>query len=274
MERGRREEQLEMIEKKKVRKQEVELTERDLRILEFCLEMKFSNAETIFQKFFKVTSMGTESTSVAWTKKRLLQLERAGFLKSTYAFSEGTRFYLATRKAFEALSFYFPQNSFCYPLPQIDHRTFAHDKFILEYRVELEKLNSSCFWVSERMLKANPEFAFGLEGRYAPDAIYKLSKSEMIAFELEISLKAKSRYREKIQKYVYAIRNSKGSSLPLSKVHFVVLNDSVEKILRSQTRIYPEYFEIEKISALTAATLPGSATTTSNLVGERVSGDS
>ena len=45
MERARGEEQLELIQKKKAKKQAVELTERDLRILEFCLEMKFSDAE-------------------------------------------------------------------------------------------------------------------------------------------------------------------------------------------------------------------------------------
>ena len=275
MEREIREEQLELIRKKNVRKQEVELTERDLRILEFVLEMKFSNAESIFQKFFKITFSGLEATSLGWTRKRLLQLERAGFLKTTYAFSEGTRYYLATRKAYEALSFYFPQSSFCYPLAQIDHRTFAHDKFILEYRVELEKRNSNCFWVSERMLKANPEFAFGLEGRYAPDATYMLSQREMVAFELEISLKAKSRYREKVRKYVYAIRNSKTSSIPLSKVHFVVLTDSVEKILKAETRIYPDYFQIERISSLDVPSKPSWLRTKSpKLVGERIVGAS
>ncbi len=79
-----REEQLSFF-KRSFKRDRVELVARDLEILEFILDMKFAGGSEVFTKFFSRVGNDQEATSTKWAKKRLMQLERGGFLRSAIA---------------------------------------------------------------------------------------------------------------------------------------------------------------------------------------------
>ena len=57
------------------------LTDRELDILEFVLEMKFSTLEELHAKFFKVTKWGSTSNSLIWARQRIFQLVKSEFVQ-------------------------------------------------------------------------------------------------------------------------------------------------------------------------------------------------
>ena len=225
----------------------IELTERDLKIIEFILEMKFSSKEDVFQKFFKLTRSNHESKSLAWARKRLSQLEKAKFLKSEYNFGCSTRYFAVTFKGYYVLKNFQPEKNWIKPIGGMDIRTFDHDEKIIKIRLQLESTKKITSWLSDRKLRCFPELAGGLTGGYVPDGIYTMPDGTNIAFELEIALKGKDKYREKIRKYICLLKSS-GSEKPFSKVHFVYAKDIVGKHLMRETKLYPELFTIESLA--------------------------
>ncbi len=79
---------------------------------------------------------------------------------------------------------------------------------------------------------------------YIPDAIYVDPAGVRVAFELEIAVKAKSRYQEKIKKYVQLMRSSNPQQKVFDRVQFVCAKDAVAKFLIKETRIYGDLFQI------------------------------
>jgi hypothetical protein len=96
--------------------------------------------------------------------------------------------------------------TFVRPLTEIDVRTFEHDRRIVEARLALERLGRAVNWAPERRLKSELALNMGLPRQYQPDAIYWNKLQEPMAFELEVSVKGKDRYADKIRKYVDVIR--------------------------------------------------------------------
>lgn len=227
----------------------VEVTERDLKVLNFILEMKFSSAEEVYLSFFEKTYSGQAARNIGWAKKRLLQLERGGYLKSVYLASRTRRFYVATRKAFLLLSDKFPSKNFSAYQNSIDSRFFNHDWLVLKSRLQIESLHPGVTWISEKQIKRSPEFAFGLRGNHAPDGLYVLPNGQMFAFEMEIAQKGSRIYREKIRRYVSLLRDEKNRALGFKGVHYVVARPTAEAILRYESRIFTEYFKIESLSS-------------------------
>ena len=81
-----------------------------------------------------------------------------------------------------------------------------------------------------------------------PDGIYTTNQNEKIAFELELSVKAKSRYEQKIRKYISIIRDHKNNIETFTKVHFMVSSDVTYKYLIQYSKLYKDFFMIEKIN--------------------------
>lgn len=232
---------------KRVISNAVMLTERDLEILEFIIDMKFSSVQAVFKKFFQKTRSETEAKSQAWAQKRLFQLEKAKFLTAVYNFADRTKYYSGTFKSYYALKNLNPQLMLLKPTGSIDQRTFSHDKTVLDLRVLLEESGKSTLWISERKLKAQPELVQGLSPKYIPDGIYLTPSGEKIAFELEISTKAKERYREKVRRYVYLLRSSQ-SEKPFHRIQFVCATDIVRKHIERETKLYPQFFSVESLN--------------------------
>ena len=232
------------------RQKQIKLTNRDLEVLEFCLEMKFSDLKSIHQKFFFHLQSGNRSKSDWWARERLGILKRHGYLNSKRISFSGSSYYLATDLAHMALSSLRPSRSFVRPLAEIDVRTFEHDRRVIEARLVLESLGRANNWCSERRLKSESSLTSGLPRMYQPDAIYQNKLGELMAFELELSVKTKDRYEDKIRKYVDVIRKAETGSPGFLGVLFVVCSYHSFNILNELTRRFEGKFKIEKYNEL------------------------
>lgn len=233
-------------------KRHIQLTNRDLDILEFCLEMKFANLEQLHQKFFSKTQSGERSKSDWWARERLSLLKRHEFLSSKRVSFCGEGYYLATELAHIALSNMRSERSFVRPLEGIDIRTFDHDRLVIDARLALEALGRAYKWRSERSLKHDSAVTSGLARMYQPDAIYWNKHGDPMAFELEITLKAQARYETKIRRYVDVMRQAEGASEGFRGVLFVTTNQSVFDMLSRLTKRHEWKFKIEKLEHLLA----------------------
>lgn len=238
-----------VLESKKVKKKNsVALSERDIKILEFILEMKFANLENIFERFFKITLSGEPAKSKEWAIRRLQQLSKAGYLNPKYSFSKRKKYYLATPEAYRAVSRALPEKDALRPSTVIDHRTFEHDCHILQARIQLENQNAAASWISDKRLRTNAALSGGLTAHNVPDAIYVDNKGKRIAFEFELTHKSKDDYRNKIHRYVSILRSTNLSSRPFDKVIYVCAKNAAYQFLMAETRVYGELFEIKRFS--------------------------
>lgn len=238
-----REEQLSFF-KRSFKRDRVELVARDLEILEFILDMKFAGGSEVFTKFFSRVGSHQESTSTKWAKKRLMQLERGGFLRSAIGIGVREKVYFATFKAFYAISTVNPERRFPKPTGGLDLRTFVHDRELLLLRMAYESRLGEIDWVSDRRLKQGFATDLGLSGVYVPDALVAIPAVGRVAIELEIAMKAQSRYRDKVSRYVRLIREGRDKPLGLRKVIFHVLRKPVFEVLKRECDIYQGMFEV------------------------------
>lgn len=229
---------------RKLNSKTVILTSRDLEIIEFIIDMKFASIEDVFEKFFKVKQNQTAAKSDLWARKRLLQLEQSKFLKGHKLHQEKSTFYTATFKAYYALSNVHPEKLLCKPIGGFDSRTYGHDKTVLKCRLALESQLNITNWISDRKLKSYPELTGGLSTNHVPDGIFTKSTGENVAFELEIARKAKSRYQDKIRKYLYILRSDNSAKRKFESVLFVCPKETVRDLLIKETKIYGKLFKV------------------------------
>lgn len=226
----------------------VVLTDRDFEVLRFILEMKFASSDEIFAKFFRITRENSEARSDSWTKKRLLQLERAGFLRSTYTFSEATKYFVATFRAYYALRNFYSGEALAKPIASFDLRTFFHDKLVLKTRIRLESEEGIENWISDRMLKSGLDREYGFSSMYVPDAVFSTPFGSRVALEVELAQKARSRYRAKIKSYVGVLRGLRAEDRKISKVRYLCTREQPFDILRSETRMFGDLFSVEMVA--------------------------
>lgn len=230
------------------RQQSLKLTSRDYEILQFALEMKFVSIDEIYQKFFKVKQNGEVSKSDCWARDRVLQLNNGGFLKPVHFYTEAKHFYVATFKAYHILKDTFPEKQFCQPNKEIDIRTFYHDWLVTKSRLLLEESGVARNWISEKSFKSKEANHLNLARKYAPDGCYVDSSGRVVAFELELTLKSKSRYQEKIRLYSKLIRQSSPvERSKFDKCLFVCRTKSVADNLKRQALPFGNIFEIKML---------------------------
>ncbi len=239
-----REEQLSFFGKRRPHVR-VELVERDLRVLEFILDMKFAGCAEVFERFFSRVHDGeVMAASHEWTRKRLRQLTKGGFLRAGVGVHGGASVYFATFKAFYALSSVYPERIFPKPTGGLDLRTFVHDRELLAVRMEYERTVPGVAWVSDRRLKQGSASDIGLSGVHVPDALIELPGVGLVALELEIAMKSRERYREKVARYVRLIRESRANPKGLRKVIYRCLREPVFEALSKECRVYGDMFEV------------------------------
>ncbi len=239
-----REEQLSFFGKRRSRMR-VELVERDLRVLEFMLDMKFAGCAEVFEKFFSRVHDGEVlAASHEWTRKRLRQLTQGGFLRAGVGIQGGASVYFVTFKAFYALSSVYPERVFPKPTGGLDLRTFVHDRELLTVRMEYERTTPELSWVSDRRLKQGFATHIGLTGVHVPDALIQLPGVGTTALELEIAMKSRDRYRDKVSRYVRLIRESRTKPSGLRKVVYRCLREPVFEALSTECRVYGDIFEV------------------------------
>lgn len=225
----------------------LKLTSRDQDIIEFLCEMHFASLDEIQKRFFKGTGGDDKEGRRRWAQRRLTQLREVGLLKSERNFQVGRSFYLPTVKGYlvcghRAHSFALPR-----PVGSIDIRTFRHDWLLVKIREAFEAERGATQWLSDRVLMVNPEVTQGLPSDNIPDAIYSDSEGKRVAFELELTQKARTRYVQKVQRFIKWIRERRGQFGAVDRVHYLVSNSAAEKALRDLTKIHPNYFQIESL---------------------------
>ncbi len=223
----------------------IELVERDLKVIDFILDMKFATATDIQQKFFaRAPELPPVLHPTKWAKRRLMQLSRAGFLRPAVGIGIRESVYFATFKAYYALNAVYPSELRPKPTGGLDLRTFVHDRELLLLRQEYAERFGEVDWVSDRRLKQGHGATLGLLGPDVPDAVIVLPEIGRVAIELEIASKSRARYREKIARYVRLIRESRTKPDGIRKVTYHCLRRPVLEIVRAETRIYGDLFEV------------------------------
>jgi hypothetical protein len=249
----KREQQLSFF-KRRPRSPKVEIVERDLKVLDFILDMKFATAQEVYEKFFaRSPDLPRVGHPTKWTKRRLMQLTRSGFLKSTVGIGVQELVYFATFKAYYLLNSFSPSLVCPKPTGGLDLRTFVHDRELLLLRMEHERRYGDVDWISDRRLKQGFGEMLGIFGSDVPDAVLRLPNAGPVALELEIATKSRVRYREKISRYVRLIRESRAKPDGIRKVIYVCHRKPVFEILCDETRIYGGLFEVQLVEPLSAA---------------------
>ncbi|MGE0632258.1 MAG: replication-relaxation family protein [Pseudobdellovibrionaceae bacterium] len=224
-------------------------TDRDLNILQYVLEMKFSTLEEIHEAFFKHTRDGHISSSFIWARQRIYNLLQVKMLE-TVDHIASKQIYVATEKGY-----FFLQNSrstkqYCKPLADIDIRTFSHDLLVQKLRYALENKFQTTEWHSERVLSETQNIRTRLPKEFRPDAIYRNQHGDWVAFELEIARKSHRRYDEKIKFYIDLIQAPSDREKLFTKVHYVCEHPTIAKLLVDKTNLYQEFFKVESTSQI------------------------
>ena len=200
---------------KKLKSQNLRLTDRDLDLFGFILEQKFASLEQIYFRFFDVRKSITEvlPKGLFVTRQRLQLLKRHGFLKAEKVYSEAKSLYLITNLAVQVLRSKRPHLADLKVISQIDFRNYDHDSKVNDCRVAIERTGKIIRWLPERKLRAQgfeSDFSFDeLPSELVPDGIFITSKGERVAFEIETTPRKKSRYEEKLSGFRSVMIGSK-----------------------------------------------------------------
>lgn len=216
-------------------------TARDLEILYFILEMKFSSIEVIHEKFFSTTRFGLKSFSVDYTRQRLTELVRYGLVNKVDSLLK-KNLYQVTQKGYFLLSNSCLEKTIPKISNGIDIRTFDHDLKVSAIRIELERRGQVANWISEKLLSEEEKYRSQLTAEFRPDAIYVNPECEKVAFELELSRKSKERYKQKIKRYIQVMTDPSVHSRIFEKVHYVFKDCKLLEYVKSETQLYQPLF--------------------------------
>lgn len=232
-------------EKKYVEK--IKITNRDLEIIRFCLEMRFATIEQIYQRFFKSTYSGTVSQCDRWAKERLFQLRQADYLKLQKNFSTGQNLIVPTLKGYMLVRNLLYTMDLPKPVNYVDFRQFEHDRLLTDCRLLLENNKEIKSWISERSMQARAELITAFASDSLPDALCITPNESAFFFELELSLKTKDRIKKKVRRYVHLLRSEKVIFPGLNQVRFVCSKSSIFNAIEKETKIYGSLFKVQMI---------------------------
>lgn len=246
---------------KKEKKEGISLQKRDLEIFKFCLEMKFSDIESINWKFFDSKSIDMHAA-----RKRIQKLEACGYLESVFLQSGTTKkFYLTTPKGYREIEkidhdyrtelpnagekvnhlFSWPK-----PVTKLSVVTFEHDLGVLKIRKLLEEQKRATNWRSERLLKTIAQLSTqSLKRDFMPDALFTSKQGKVVALEFENKPKSEMQLREKIFRLKALMERS---DAPFEACFFVTSTDSLKKKIKLLTDLIPNRFIVQSVSELEA----------------------
>lgn len=220
--------------KKDLPKISLRLTERDYAVFQFLLDQKFASLEVLYLMFFDQRESVKDPlpAQFAVARQRLGILKRAGLIHTQRVYSEAKSLYLLSQTGHKALQAKYTQLVYAPPMREVDFRNYDHDMRVSLVRVALSRSGKALKWYSERRVRMQ---GFQVEGVSAilpetiiPDGIFKSSKGERVAVEVEATIRKKSRFRFKVQEYEALI----GQPNPLiHRVLFVACSDAVGKDL-------------------------------------------
>jgi hypothetical protein len=221
------------------------LSARDIQILKFCLEMKFSDTESLNTKFFK-----SRSVALRLPKKRLLKLSNSGYLKPLQILPGSLKLtYMTTSKGAIAVSEMLGVSP-CKPAKKMGTTFIEHDLFVLKCRLLLEEQGRATNWVSENELKNT---LFKLKGSvrrdFIPDGIFTSLQGLRCAFEFENSTKSKDQMLNKLINIHQVIKRGHG---PFSACLFVTKNERLKAYIETLSEPFSKYIRVESFKELEA----------------------
>ena len=222
----------------------VQLSERDLDIFEWLLDMKFSDIQILNDVFFD-----KDSNNFGGARSRISRLVGAGFLKKHVGVGGGSRvYYFASKKAEKALNDKRPEVLVPKALTKLRAETFEHDLTVAKLRSRLEELGRARGWESARVgRKTLILLNQNLPREMIPDAIYQNKIGKKVAFEYELSRKSQRRYEQKVDEFVSIMRSSE----PLFEYClFVASSEIVETSLKSLTEPFGTHFRVQRVEEL------------------------
>ena len=167
------------------------IQERDLQIMDYCLDQKFLTVEQIARRFFRPQEGAKHPLHTAY--RRMLTLQRFGMVKLVPYAPGGQKGVQTTELGEQELL-----NQGLAPLPVcgINYATAEHDRRVTDVRILFEDLGLLSSWTSDRYLKSER-----VRVRRVPDAIMRFKKDYQAALEVEIAWKGKERYQEIFSDY-------------------------------------------------------------------------
>ncbi len=205
-------------------RKQIEITKRDIKILEFVFEHRAVTFRQLANRFFNGASTPTVYV-------RLDKLRRSGLLKKSFVLWKAKRSVIfgITDKGLKQFA-----ESYRYKITKPDFKSdsVAHDLGLVMLRERLEKTKMVVEYLSESMLQSCGQLVehekLGFFSRINSDAALAIETTKNkfhVALEYEISDKQESRYAKKLTEYYY--------SPNVAAVFYVCGDASIEKLIRN-----------------------------------------
>jgi hypothetical protein len=222
----------------------VYVTKRDVEILKFINDMKFSSVGQVHNKF-------GEDKGKQYLQRRLRKFAEEGIL-IRYPDWGGRSFNYGVSEDGVSLVLRHGLNTIPLSLKKIDIKNFEHDKILLELRVRLEKLGLLSEWKSERLIRYEEDFLnFGLGNKIIADGYaYSVKREDRVVIEFEHSRKSNQRIKSLLKNYGDYF-NEKGGS-EFSRVLFFFSDASLkgyyQRIFSNMNYSYScEFFDLSEL---------------------------
>jgi hypothetical protein len=220
------------------------VTKRDVDILKFINDMKFSNVDQVHSLFF-------EKKGKQYIQRRLKKFRNEGMLVS-YPEWGGRGFNYGVSDKGVSLLLRRGVGTVPLSLKKIDLKNYEHDKVLVELRIRLESLGLVRDWKSERLIRYEQDFLnFGLGGKIICDGYaYSVKKSDRVIIEFEHSRKSNQRIKSLLKNYSEYFQEK--GDLEFGRVLFFFSDSSIksyyERIFSKMNYSYPcEFFELSEL---------------------------
>lgn len=224
------------------------ITNRDLEVMRFCLEMRFATIEQIHQQFFNKSHTGEPSNCDRWTKDRLFKLRQLDYLKLQKNFTTGQNLILPTMKSYILVRNLLYFEDLPKPIQYVDFRQFEHDRLLTDCRMHLENTQQITRWISERCLQVRTDLVQAFGSETLADGLCINSAGSAWFIELDLSLKTKDRIKKKVRRYVHLLRSEKAIFPGLESVLFVCGKTSIFNAIEREAKIYGSLFKVQMLN--------------------------
>lgn len=217
-------------------------TKRDVEILKFVNDMKFSNVEMIHERFIS-------ERGVQYLQRRMKRFSDLGFVLRLPDWG-GRKFLYTVTDEGVSLVLRHGFNTVPHGLDKIDVRNFEHDKILIDLRVKLESKGLLKDWVSERVLRYEDDLLrFGLGERIIPDAYARsVNRGDLVVIEFEHARKSNPRIKALLKSYESYFREKSD----YGRLLLFFSNDSVmryykREYLRLQCSFGCEFIHVQEV---------------------------
>lgn len=219
---------------------------KSTQVLEYLLEMRYSDLERLAKKFFRTPEM----TDALSAKNLMGELISQGLVTIKKDKDSQVEIYLATAEAREKLVKESPKKTYAQVTKQVFWPRMTHDLLLADLRIRFEDLNFIDRWYSEASLKEKPLLL--REFQDLPDAICKKRNAKSYFLELEVSMKSPKVYLARIEQYLKILAKEEIKDADITGVIFFCTDEKVQEKIKSvvpegakgiSVMLYSSYFK-------------------------------